>query len=212
MAQKQADLIKPALANHPLAAGLDEVGRGCLAGPVVAAAVVLPGNCMLDGLDDSKKLKPLARARLAVAIKKQALAWSLGVVWQDRIDRINILNASLEAMCKAAGNLRPLPVWLLIDGNQAIRSVIFNALWPAKNARPLQKTIVHGDQLVPSIAAASILAKTWRDNLMLHLAKRWPGYGFETNMGYGTPGHLKAIARLGFCPLHRKSFRGVANA
>lgn len=195
-----------------LTAGLDEAGRGCLAGPVVAAAVILPDVFNLSGLADSKKLSARARERLEVEIKACALTWSLGVVWPRRIEEINILNASLEAMARAAASLRLAPRLLLIDGNRLISQSALARIWPRGAALPAQRAIVHGDGLVAAIAAASILAKTYRDMLMTKLARRWRGYGFAKHKGYGTREHLAALAELGACPMHRRGFRGVPEA
>ncbi|MBT8764230.1 ribonuclease HII [Desulfohalobiaceae bacterium Ax17] len=178
-------------------AGVDEAGRGCLAGPVVAAAVILPDNFFLPGLNDSKKLSPQKREKIAVEIKAQAKAWAVGLAWPKEIDRINILQATLVAMTRAVKNLKRPPGFLLIDGNQTI---------PLDVA---QKAIVGGDAQVPSISAASILAKTFRDHLMFHLDRRYPGYGFAKHKGYGTKEHRLAIKRLGPSPIHRKTFKGV---
>lgn len=179
------------------AAGVDEAGRGCLAGPVVAAAVILPADHCLPGLTDSKKLSAASRDRLAPAIKAQASAWALGVVWPGEIDRINILRAALQAMARAVCLLRLEPGLVLVDGNQPI---------------PLdipQRTVVGGDLTVPAISAASILAKTFRDRLLARLDRRYPGYGLAGHKGYGTREHLEALGRLGPCPQHRLTFRGV---
>jgi len=186
-------------------AGIDEAGRGCLAGPVVAAAVVLPDVYDLPGLTDSKKCSPGRRDILAAAIKAQAATWAIGVVWPAEIDRINILAASLWAMAKALGRLSPIPPLALIDGNQTI---------PAHNLTrvatpPAQQAIVGGDLLIPAISAASILAKTIRDRLMTKLDARFPGYGLAQHKGYGTAVHLAALARLGPSPLHRLTFARV---
>lgn len=204
MGSRQANLCP----RPPLAAGLDEAGRGCLAGPVVAAAVILPQYHNLPGLADSKLLSPARREDMERRIKACAEAFAVHAVWPARIKRVNILNASLEAMAHAAARLAPLPDLLLVDGNKPIGESILMRIWPTRPL-PRQKTIVHGDALVPAISAASILAKTYRDRLMTKLARRWPGYGFEKHKGYGTRAHLLALAALGSCPLHRQGFRGV---
>ena len=188
-------------------AGIDEAGRGCLAGPVVAAAVILPEGANIPGLDDSKVLSPSRRDGLAAEIGTVALAWGLGVVWPPEIDRINILQATLKAMCNAASVLKIRPQALLVDGNQLVPEHFFRMRGWA--AAPLQKAVVHGDALVPAISAASILAKTFRDMLMEKLDRRYPGYGFAKHKGYGSREHLEALGRLGPSPIHRLSFRGV---
>ena len=190
-------------------AGIDEAGRGCLAGPVVAAAVILPEGAVIPGLADSKVLSPTRRDGLAAEIGAVALAWGLGVVWPPEIDRINILQATLKAMCHAASVLKVRPKGLLIDGNQTIPEPLFRqraACWPSS---PRQKSIVDGDALVPVISAASIIAKTFRDMLMDKLDHRYPGYGFAKHKGYGSKEHFAALRELGPCPMHRKTFRGV---
>lgn len=194
-----------------LVAGIDEAGRGCLAGPVVAAAVILPAVYELPGLTDSKALSAKAREILAPRIRECALAWGLGVVWPRRIERINILQATFEAMSRAVGVLRLTPGLLLIDGNKVLPDTVLALFWRAgHNApQPLQRAIVGGDKSEDAISAASILAKTFRDQLMLHLARRWPGYGLEEHKGYGTKAHYAALRRLGPCPQHRLTFRGV---
>jgi len=194
----------PTLAS-PVVAGIDEAGRGCLAGPVVAGAVILPAAYALPGLTDSKKLSAAKRERLAPAIKAQAVAWAVGLSWPGEIDRINILQATLAAMSRAVRALRVVPDVLRIDGNKAIPSVHFSFL----AAPPRQETVVGGDLTVPAISAASILAKTYRDRLMGIFAGRHPGYGFEAHKGYGVAVHLQALRRLGPCPIHRLTFRGV---
>lgn len=186
-------------------AGLDEAGRGCLAGPVTAAAVVLPETYALPGLTDSKKLSPAKRERLAPLIKRQAVAWAVGFAWPPEIDRINILQASLTAMARAVRHLGLLPTLLRIDGNQRIPADFLAGL----TAPPHQETVVGGDLTVPAISAASIVAKTARDRLMAVFSRRYPGYGFEAHKGYGVARHLAALRRLGPCPLHRLTFRGV---
>lgn len=190
-------------------AGIDEAGRGCLAGPVVAAAVILPEGVNISGLDDSKVLSPTRRDGLAAEIGAVALAWGIGVVWPEEIDRINILQATLKAMCHAATVLKIHPEGLLIDGNQTIPEALFRqraGCWPVP---PRQKSIVDGDALVPVISAASIIAKTFRDLVMDKLDRRYPGYGFAKHKGYGSREHFAALKELGPCPIHRRTFRGV---
>ncbi|MDO5484486.1 MAG: ribonuclease HII [Desulfovibrionaceae bacterium] len=202
----------PRLSALPrLVAGIDEAGRGCLAGPVVAAAVILPEIFTLPGLTDSKAMSVSARERLAPRIKASALAWGLGVVWPPRIDAINILQATFEAMSRATGCLRCTPGILLIDGNKTLPEAVLHPFWQAGHDAPLptQQAIVEGDRLEPAISAASVLAKTFRDGLMQHLARRWPGYAFEKHKGYGTKAHYAALRRLGPCPQHRMTFKGV---
>ena len=178
-------------------AGIDEAGRGCLAGPVVAAACILPQGFDLPGLTDSKALSPARRERLALAIRAQALCWSLGLAWSPEIDRVNILQATLRAMERAVAHLRLRPALLLIDGNQTTLATI------------PQRAIIGGDALIPAISAASILAKTFRDRLMTQLDRRHPGYGLALHKGYGTAAHLAALRALGASPIHRLTFRGV---
>ena len=165
-------------------AGIDEAGRGCLAGPVVAAAVILPEGASIPGLADSKVLSPTRRDGLAAEIGTVALAWGIGVIWPPEIDRINILQATLKAMCHAAAVLKVRPKGLLIDGNQTVPELRF-AHW-GWSPFPRQKSIVDGDALVPVISAASIIAKTFRDTLMDKLDRRYPGYGFARHKGYGS--------------------------
>lgn len=193
--------------------GVDEAGRGCLAGPVVAAAVLFvpefPFAAILPKLDDSKKLSTPAREKLAPAIKQHCVCWRLGISWPEEIDRINILNATFRAMSRAVSRLRlpaPLPP-LVIDGNHVIRKDAWQAVCSAP--LPEQKAVIDGDALVPAIAAASILAKTFRDALMAKLDHRHPGYGFTKHKGYGTAAHREAIRQLGPSPMHRKTFAGV---
>lgn len=193
--------------------GVDEAGRGCLAGPVVAAAALFPAGFpfaeKLPGLGDSKKLPPKTREKLASAVKLHATAWRVGISWPGEIDEINILNATFRAMSRAVAKLRldaPLPP-LVIDGDHPIR----NDAWQSASSLPLplQETVVGGDALVPQISAASILAKTFRDGLMRKLDRRYPGYGFAAHKGYGTREHREAIARLAPCAAHRRTFKGV---
>jgi len=178
-------------------AGVDEAGRGSLAGPVVAAAVILPRGCVLPGVDDSKRLDPEDRARLAPEIRGRALAVGVGVVEARRIDSDDILRASLEAMRQAVAGLRPEADVLLVD---AVR--VPGVALP-------QVPVVHGDALSVSIAAASIVAKVHRDGLLEQLGRRHPAYGFEQHKGYGTPEHWEALRRYGPCPEHRLTYRGV---
>ncbi len=178
-------------------AGLDEAGRGCLAGPVVAAAVVLSPDAGIARLTDSKKLNPKIREALVPEIKSACLAWSLGLSWPGEIDRINILQATLTAMKRAVLHLDPVPGKLLVDGNRKIPLNIH------------QRCIVRGDMTEPCISAASILAKTFRDLLMTKLDQRYPGYGLGEHKGYGTRKPLHLLKSLGPSPMHRKSFKGV---
>ncbi len=177
-------------------AGVDEAGRGPLAGPVVAAAVILAPGAIPPGLDDSKALGARERARLYQAIMESA-AVAVAMADEARIDRDNILSATLWAMAEAVARLRPRPAVALIDGNHTP-----SLACPAH-------AIVKGDARSLSIAAASIVAKVTRDRLMEELAERYPGYGFERHKGYGTAAHRKALAALGPCPAHRRSFAPV---
>ena len=195
------------LSSHSaLIAGIDEAGRGCLAGPVVAAAVILNPARPIAGLADSKSLSPSKREKLSISIKNDALAWGLGLSWQKRIDEINILQASFEAMAKAVAVLKIRPNHLLIDGPFCIPAVHL-----AKKACSSisQTAIIRGDQSEASISAASILAKCYRDQLMYVFSRKWPNYSFAQHKGYGTKAHLQALAKYGPCPLHRLSFRKV---
>jgi len=178
-------------------AGIDEAGRGPLAGPVVAAAVILPAGFYLEGLDDSKKRSPSRRDSLFDEITGSALAIGVGLADHELIDRINILQATLAAMRQAVEKLQTAPDFLLIDGISQIHLNI------------PQKTIKRGDSLSASIAAASIIAKVTRDRLMSLYDTQYPGYGFAGHKGYGSASHLAAIAELGPSPIHRLSFRGV---
>lgn len=189
-------------------AGLDEVGRGPLAGPVVAAAVVLPRGFKHSDIKDSKMLTAEQRERLLPTIKKSALCWGVGVVEVEEIDRINILQASFLAMIKAFRALWPVPDCLLVDGNRKIPAEFFQ-MNPVFQQLPLQKTIIKGDQLCVSIAAASILAKVARDTMMVELDKTYPEYGFAHHKGYSCLMHMEALRRLGPSPIHRRSFKPV---
>ena len=202
MARRAPEPPASATAPGPLVAGVDEAGRGCLAGPVAAAAVILDPRRPIAGLADSKSLSASKREALAAEIKAKALAWGLGLSWQRRIDEINILQATFEAMGKAARSLKIQPSLLLIDGPHRVPS-------PALGLPIPQKAIVRGDQSEPCISAASILAKCFRDLLMSRLDRKWPAYGFARHKGYGVPAHLAALREHGPCPLHRMSFRRV---
>lgn len=177
-----------------LAAGADEVGRGPLAGPVVAAAVLLPPGCLIEGVDDSKKLSERKREQLYERIREKAIAYGVGWVGPERIDKINILQATREAFGLAYEAMEVKPDILLVD---AVKGLAI----PVR-----QEAIIHGDALCHSIGAASILAKVERDRYMRQQAALYPGYGFETHKGYGTAAHMAAIRQLGPCPLHRRSF------
>ena len=190
-------------------AGLDEVGRGPLAGPVVAAAVVLPRGFAYRDIKDSKLLTAKQRQTLAPVIKSQAQGWGIGVVEVEEIDRINILKASLLAMAKAFAGLRPRPDYLLIDGNQRIPAEWLQFSHGSSGQPPQQRTIVKGDRLCVSIAAASILAKVARDAMMIELDEHYPQYGFAGHKGYGSAAHLEALRRFGPSPVHRRSFKPV---
>jgi ribonuclease HII len=190
-------------------AGIDEVGRGPLAGPVVAAAVVLPRDFCHAEIRDSKLLSAKQREKLAPLIRQNAQGWGLGVVEVDEIDRINILQASLLAMVKALSALEPPPDCLLIDGNQPIPARLFQESRFLSGSLPHQKTIVKGDQICLSIAAASIVAKVARDEMMIGYDKEFPHYGFAGHKGYGSAAHLEALRRFGPSPIHRKSFAPV---
>lgn len=193
-----------------LCAGTDEAGRGCLAGPVVAACVVLPQKWHLPNLTDSKKLSPAKREKLAAAIRMQAKAFAFGIVWPALIDKINILRASLLAMANAFCRLGKPVCHLYVDGCQFVPDSFFD-FHGRPGQLPIQKTFVHGDSLIPAISAASILAKTFRDAIMLRLDKKWPQYGFARHKGYGTKFHYYAIRKFGPTPMHRLSFHGVLN-
>jgi len=180
-------------------AGVDEAGRGPLAGPVVAAAVILDPERPIVGLADSKALTASRRSRLAEAIQERALAWAVAQAEVEEIDRINILQATLLAMRRALLALQPQPAHALIDGNRCPTDLPFPA-----------EAVVKGDSRVTAISAASILAKVSRDEMMLTLDANYPGYGFAAHKGYGTEQHLSALTRLGLTPHHRRSFAPVA--
>jgi ribonuclease HII len=181
-------------------AGIDEAGRGPLAGPVVAAAVILPVGIEISGLNDSKKLTEKKRESLFDIIKREAIASAIGIIDNKTIDRINILQATFRAMSKAVSKLQLKPGLCLIDGNHKIPSLSL-----------LQEAIVSGDAKSACIAAASILAKVTRDRLMLEYAKQYPIYGFEKHKGYGTKEHIEALKQHGACPIHRTTFSPVSD-
>ena len=181
-------------AGVELICGVDEAGRGPLAGPVCAAAVILPKGLLIPGLDDSKKLTDKRRRELFPIIKEQAVAYAIALVDHAVIDEINILQATYRAMGEAIAQLSVRPELVLVDGNRA-----------ADFGVPVE-TVVHGDSLSASIAAASILAKVTRDDVMLEMAERYPGYGFEIHKGYGTKAHYAALRELDACPIHRMTF------
>ncbi len=190
-------MLRSSFTPHLIEAGCDEVGRGCLAGPVVAAAVILPKKYRHKLLRDSKQLKREERDALQSDIRRDALAWAIAEVDNEEIDRINILNASFKAMHLALDQIRELrPELLLIDGNR---------FKPYQEIR--FECVIKGDDKYLSIAAASVLAKTYRDDLMARYHEQYPGYGWITNVGYPTNEHREGIKRLGETPLHRKSFR-----
>jgi ribonuclease HII len=180
--------------------GVDEAGRGPLAGPVIAAAVVIAPDRPIEGLRDSKQLSAAQRERLADAIRSRALDWTLGRADVAEIDRLNILQATLLAMRRAVEALRTPPQRVLVDGNRCPRLTV------------ACEAVVRGDSTVPAISAASILAKVARDAEMQRLHAVYPGYGFDGHKGYPTPAHLAALRRLGPCPEHRRSFGPVRRA
>ncbi len=188
-------MLLPYLHKDLIEAGCDEAGRGCLAGAVYAAAVILPKDFQNELLNDSKKLTAKQRYQLREVIERDALAWALGVVTPEEIDKINILNASFLAMHRAVDQLNIRPEHLLIDGNR------FNPYPSVPHT-----TVVKGDGKYLSIAAASILAKTYRDDYMLRLAEEYPMYDWKGNKGYPTKKHRAAIAQYGTSPYHRMSF------
>ena len=188
-------MLKSSYTENMTEAGCDEAGRGCLAGPVFAAAVILPHDYQNPLLNDSKKLSAKQRIKLRKIIESDALDWSVAMVDNLEIDRINILNAAILAMHNALAKLSVPPAFILVDGNRF---------------KPFQKIphqcIVKGDALFLSIAAASVLAKTYRDDYMLELCTEHPEYGWDRNKGYPTLDHRKTVLRLGFTPFHRKTF------
>jgi len=193
-------LILSERANQLLVAGVDEVGRGPLAGPVVTAAVILDPEHPIDGLMDSKKLSEKRREELSVLIKENSLAWSIGRAEVEEIDEINILQATMLAMQRAVAGLSPAPEHALIDGNRCPQLIC------------TAEAIIKGDGLVPSISAASIIAKVSRDNEMVELDALYPGYGLAGHKGYPTKVHRDALIELGVTPIHRRSFGPVKRA
>ncbi len=185
--------------GYKLIAGIDEAGRGPLAGPVVAAAVILPGDKKIIGLDDSKKLSARKREKLYDIIKKLAVAVGVGIIDNKEIDKVNIQKATFLAMKTAVRNLDIIPDYLLIDGNKKIPSLSLK-----------QETVIDGDAKVNVIAAASIIAKVTRDNIIDRYHEKYPQYGFINNKGYGTKEHIEAIKKYGVTPLHRLSY-GIVN-
>ena len=183
--------------SSTLFCGVDEVGRGALAGPVVAAAVILPPHTEVEGADDSKRLTPLRRERLEPEIKRRSLAWALAVASQRFIEEHNIARATFHAMRLAVRKLPVRPELVLADG------------WAIPDMGIPCRGIIGGDSQSLSIACASIIAKVWRDRLMTRLSGRYPGYGLDRHKGYGTAEHLRALAELGACPIHRRTFSPV---
>jgi len=177
--------------------GIDEAGRGPLAGPVVAAAVILDNSYQINGLNDSKQLTERRRDALAPLIRERALAWGIGIATVEEIDAVNIRQANFLAMQRAVAQLAVTPTLALVDGNDP-------------PPIPCRVTcIVGGDALEPAISAASILAKTTRDAMMVELCAQYPGYGFSKHKGYGSAAHMEALRRLGPCPAHRRTFAPV---
>lgn len=180
--------------GYTVICGVDEAGRGPLAGPVCAAAVILPRGHQIPGLNDSKKLTDKKRRELFPLIKEQAIAYGIGMASHEEIDEINILQATYLAMERAIAQLEGKADMALIDGNRA------------KDFGMAVRTVVKGDSLSANIAAASVLAKVTRDDLMVEMAKEFPGYGFEVHKGYGTKAHYEALRNLGPCAIHRRTF------
>jgi ribonuclease HII len=183
--------------GYELIGGIDEAGRGPLAGPVVACAVILPKNAKIPGIDDSKKLSPNMREKLCKIISNIVIDWGVGIVNEQTIDKVNILQATYLAMEKAIKSLKEKPQFLLVDGSRIPHIDI------------PQKPIINGDQLSISIQAASILAKVIRDRIMIEYDKEFPQYGFAKHKGYGTAFHIESIKKYGICKIHRKSFEPI---
>ncbi|HEY5622583.1 MAG TPA: ribonuclease HII [Gammaproteobacteria bacterium] len=191
--------------DRSLVAGVDEAGRGPLAGPVVAAAVVLDQKIAIPGLRDSKRVSPAQRTRLARVIRQRALGFALGFATPAEIDELNILRASLLAMERAVLRLPVIPYHVRVDGNQTFNSLSGDLAFSVE-------TVVRGDQLVAEISAASILAKVCRDRIMRRWHRAYPEYGFDRNKGYPTPGHMRALQQVGPSPIHRRTFAPVTRA
>ncbi len=189
-------MIRPGV----LVAGVDEAGRGPLAGPVVAAAVILGDDVVIEGIRDSKQLAPARRERLALLIRERAVAFALGAAEVSEIDALNILRASLLAMSRAVTALEIAPQRVLVDGNHL----------PELSCEA--RAVIGGDALVPSVGAASILAKVARDAMMVDLDRRYPVYGFARHKGYATEAHREALMKHGPCPVHRRTFAPVRDA
>ncbi|HVP37480.1 MAG TPA: ribonuclease HII [Terriglobales bacterium] len=184
--------------GYKLVAGVDEVGRGPLAGPVVAACVIFPEDINLPGIDDSKKLTPKKREELYQKIKENALDFGIGIIQEREIDKLNIFRASLKAMQKAISSMENAPHFLLIDGNQKIPHLDIPQL-----------PVIKGDTLSLSCGAASIIAKVERDRMMKKLHKKYPQFSFDQNKGYASKEHLEALVKFGPCKIHRRSFKRV---
>ena len=182
---------------HGYVCGVDEAGRGPLAGPVVAAAVILPKDCQIFYLNDSKKLSEKRRESLFSEIREKAVSFGIGIVGEEVIDEVNILQATYMAMREAIGQLSQTPAHVLVDGNFTIPDLSLS-----------QEAVVKGDAKSISIAAASILAKVTRDHIMIRMDGDYPVYGFAKHKGYGTAAHIAALREFGPCPIHRKSFIG----
>lgn len=197
MYKYEKDLLKKGLIYI---AGTDEVGRGPLAGPVVAAAVILDPNYKIEGLNDSKKLSEKKRIELAVEIKKHALCYNVNYIFPDEIDRINIYQASKKAMCTAINSLKIVPQFVLSDA------------MPLNELGIPFESIIKGDTKSASIAAASIIAKVERDDYMIELSKKYPEYGFEKHKGYPTKFHKEALVKYGVLDVHRKTYKPVLDA
>lgn len=196
------NMLKSCYHQGIIEAGCDEAGRGCLCGPVACAAVILPPDFLCEDLNDSKKLTASKRDTLRAVIEREAVSWAVVMVEPEEIDNINILQASIAGMHRAVDALKTRPEHIIVDGNR------FKPYRDPETFREIPSTtIVKGDAKYMSIAAASILAKTYRDELMRQYAEKYPGYGWEKNAGYPTKQHREAIARLGITPLHRRSFR-----
>lgn len=185
--------------GYKLIAGVDEVGRGPLAGPVCCACVIMPLNDLIDGIDDSKKLSEKKREMLYEKIKEKAICYCIEFVSEQEIDQINILEATKKCMAEAINNMKITPDIVLVD---AVKNL---------NTKVETYSIIHGDALSYNIGAASILAKVTRDRLMVELSQKYPEYGFEKHKGYGTKMHIDAIKQYGVLPIHRKSFLGFLN-